>query len=151
MNRIASYLAPVIAAATLGVVSNDAHSGVNGPGLQFKTAFASDAGCLSRNTGYADIINNCTYAVEIGAALPVLSEGWHNTSVWLLGSNTWCQSVTINAVGNGAQVGPATWTVAGPPTWQVLNLGSRFVWANTSLEYRCVLEPHGVIGEYLSE
>lgn len=149
LNRTAKYLVPVAVLTTLGIAANDAHSGVNGPGIVLKAAFPGDAGCLSRTT-FADIRNNCSYPVEVAGFLPVLSEGWHNTSISLFGSNSWCQSVTTNGVGNGANVGAVTWTTAGPQTWQALNLGDRFVWASAALDYRCGLEPGGVIGEYMS-
>lgn len=148
MSRIASVLVPLVAAVGLTAVVDDAHSGINGPGQSMRAAFGGDTGCLARFTGYADLINNCPYAVEISGALPVTFEGWHPTSISLFGNNSWCQSVTTNGVGNGAHIGPATWTTAGPKTWQTLNLGDRYVWAWAALDFRCVLEPGGVIGEY---
>jgi hypothetical protein len=150
LNRITRYLVPAAALMTLAVAANDAHSGINAPGLVLKAVFASDAGCLSVNTGYADIKNNCAHAVEVEGTLPVLSEGWHNTSVSLFANNTWCQTISTNGVGNGANLGTVTWTTAGPRTWQTLNLGDRFVWSWAALSYHCGLEPGGVIGEYLS-
>jgi hypothetical protein len=148
-NRIASYLIPVIAAATLGVAVEDAHSGINGPGVVLKAAFPGDAGCLARHS-YGGLINNCGYAVEVVGFLPVISEGWHPTSVSLFGNNSWCMSVTTNGVGNGANIGPDIWTSAGPKTWHTLNTGDRFVWSWAALTYRCGLEPGGIIGEYFS-
>jgi hypothetical protein len=149
MNRIMKYLVPVMTVVALGVAARDAHSGINAPGIVLKAAFASDAGCLSRST-YADIVNNCSYAVEVEGFLPVLAEGWHNTSISLFANNTWCLTVSTNGVGNGANIGATVWTTAGPRTWQTLNLGDRYVWAWAALAYRCGLEPGGVIGEYLS-
>lgn len=150
MSRITSYLVPVITVVTLGLAANDAHSGINAPGIVLKAAQAENAGCLSRYTGYADIRNNCSYAVEVEGSLPVLTQAWHNTSISIFSSNSWCQSVTTNGVGNGFDVGAITWTTAGPQTWQTLNLGDRYVWAQLALVYRCILEPGGVIGEFLS-
>jgi hypothetical protein len=150
MNRITTSLVSVITFATIGLAAHDAYSGINAPGLALKASFPGDAACLSPNTGYADIRNNCSYAVEVSGTLPVLSEGWHDTSITLFGSSSWCQSVSINTVGNGAQVGAPTWTTAGPPTWQTLALGSRYVWAWAALDFRCVIEPGGVVGEFAS-
>src|ERR1041384_5560006 len=144
MKRFAALI-PVLAAVGLAVVADDAHSTVN-PGISMKAAFTGDAGCLSRFTGYADLINNCGYAVEIAGWLPVATEGWHPTSISLFTNNSWCQSVSTNGVGNGAQVGAVTWVTAGPRSWQTLNLGDRYVWAG--LAFRCVLEPGGVVGAY---
>lgn len=148
MSRISRFLIPTATALTLGLTGNAAHSSSNAPGIVLKAASGGNAGCLSRYTGYADIRNNCGSAVEVEGFLPILSEGWYPTRIVLFGSNSWCQSVSINGVGNGAQVGAVTWTTAGPQTWQTLNLGDRFVWAWAALAFRCSLEPGGVIGEF---
>lgn len=147
MNRIATTLAPIALIATLAFTVQDAQSGDH-PGLAFKATFAADAGCLSRYTGWGDLRNNCAYPVDVSAVLAVPSDAWSPTKVYLVGNASWCRSVTINAVGNGLQVGPQVWTTGGPKVWQSLNLGDRYVWGNTSLVFNCGLEPGGVIGEY---
>ena len=134
--------------ATLGVQdSTQASEGL--PGLSMKAASAADAGCFSRNPGnYASIQNNCATAREIQGFVQLPSGGTYNTRISIFGNNSWCQTVTINGVGNGAQVGPATWTTAGPQSWQTLNLGARFIWTDMSISFRCVREPTGIIGNF---
>ena len=147
MRRIRSGSILFVVLAAFGMAVNDAQSSSNAPGIVLKAAFASDAGCLSRTT-YADIRNNCSYAVEVAGFLPILSEGWYPTKVVLYGNSSWCQSVSTNGVGNGAHIGAVVWTTAGPDSWQVLNLGDRYVWSWAALTFRCGLEPGGHIGEY---
>ncbi len=147
MNKTICTVVPAVALAAMALLGAEAQSANNSPGIAFKAAFHDHAGCLSRSSGFGNLVNNCTYAVEVLAVLNVPAEGWYSTKVSLFGSNSWCQSVTTNGVGNGAQVGPATWTTAGPQTWQTLNLGDRYVWNWAALTYRCNLEPSGVIGE----
>jgi hypothetical protein len=146
--NLSKYLIPAATVLALGMIGEEAHSSSNAPGSELHAAQGGNAGCLSRHTGYADVRNNCAFAVEVEGFLPILAEGWYPTRLVLFANNSWCQSVTTNGVGNGAHIGPATWTTAGPQTWQVLNLGDRFVWAPSALAFRCVLEPGGVIGEY---
>ncbi len=147
MKKTICTVAPALALAALATLGSEAQSANNSPGIAFKAAFPGDAACLSRYTGFGDLRNNCTRAVEVIAVINVQSEGWHPTKVAIHGNNSWCQSVTTNAVGNGAQVGATTWTTAGPASWQTLNLGDRYVWNWAALVYRCGLEPSGVIGE----
>lgn len=135
------------ALAVVGALAGNAISGVNGPGFDFKAVYPGDAACFQVSS-FAALTNTCSTARLVQATLPITSEGWHPTSVSLFGSNSWCQTVSTNGVGNGAQVGPTVWTTAGPQTWQTLNTGDRYVWASTALTFRCVLEPGGVIGHF---
>ncbi|MGC4070353.1 MAG: hypothetical protein QM784_37955 [Polyangiaceae bacterium] len=134
--------------AALGIVSasSDAFSLV-GPGVAMHTSFGSQQGCVSRSS-YGGIVNNCSYAVEVSGTLDVTQNAWHPTSVSIYGNSSWCQTVTINGVGNGAHVGAQVWTSAGPKSWQTLDLGSRYVWADMGLVFWCGLEPGGVIGNF---
>ena len=136
--------------AVVGALAGSATSGVNGPGFDFKTVYPGDAGCFQVSS-FAGLTNTCSTARLIQATLPITSEGWHPTSVSLYGSNSWCQTVSTNGVGNGAQVGPTVWTTAGPQTWQTLNTGDRYVWSWAALTYRCVLEPGGTIGAFYAQ
>lgn len=119
----------------------------NGSGSQMKAYYPNESDCLVTNS-YAGIINNCTYSVYVNATLAVNTETWHATSVSMYGSNSWCQTVSTNGVGNGANLGATTWTVAGPKTWQTLNTGSRYVWSWSPVLFWCLLEPGGVIGSF---
>jgi hypothetical protein len=142
MNRI-----KMLVAVCAGVLAVSAQAAWNGSGSQMKAFYPSDAGCIRTNS-YAAVINTCSYAVYVNATLPVASEGWYNTSVSLFGSNSWCQSVSTNGVGNGANIGANTWTVAGPQTWQTLNTGSRYVWSWSPVLFWCLLEPTGQVGSF---
>ena len=115
------------------------------PGAMFKAASASDAACVNVSS-YGQLSNNCNRAVLIEGSVPATENAWHPTSVSIAGNNSWCQTVTINAVGNGAQVGNQVWTTSGPVTWQTLDTGSRFVWSTMGIAFRCGLEPNGSIG-----
>jgi hypothetical protein len=142
----------LLAILTVGALAGSAISGVNGPGVDFKAAYPADDACFQLSgSSYAGITNTCSTARLIVATLPITNEGWHPTSVSLFGSNSWCQTVSTNGVGNGAHVGPATWTTAGPQTWQTLNTGDRYVWSWSPLAFRCVLEPGGVIGSFSAQ
>jgi hypothetical protein len=141
----AALSSTALALAAVMSLGGNAVSGVNGPGVDFKAAFPSDASCIQISS-YAGVINTCTTARFVIATLPITAEGWHPTSVSLYGSNSWCQVVSTNGVGNGAYIGPTVWTTAGPQTWQTLNTGNQYVWAWSPLVYRCVLEPNGMIG-----
>jgi hypothetical protein len=148
MKKITALLGTGLCAlAAVGSLAGSAFSQVNGPGIDFKAVYPGDAACFQVNS-YGGIINTCTTARLIQASLPITSEGWHSTSVSLYGSNSWCQTVSTNGVGNGAHVGALTWTTAGPQTWQTLNTGDRYVWYWAPLAFRCVLEPNGVIGSF---
>jgi hypothetical protein len=148
-NWIVSRLLPVAAVAVLGGFAGSAGAAVNGPGIHFKAAFASDASCFSRySPSFAGLINNCASSREIIATLPLTQVGWHPTSVSIYGNNSWCQSLSTNGVGNAAQVGPEVWTTAGPMNWQTLNLGDRYNWGWSPLVYRCWLQSGGIIGSF---
>jgi hypothetical protein len=120
------------------------------PGVTLKAAFAGDNGCVNVSS-YGGVVNNCDHAVQLQASIPASDNNWHPTSVAIFGNNSWCQTVTINAVGNGAQVGNTVYTSAGPANWQTLDLGSRFVWPNTGITFRCGLEPNGQIGNFTAQ
>lgn len=132
--------------ASLGLFATSASANANGAGFDFRTANPADAGCLSLSS-YGGVVNNCSTSKLITASLSVPA-GVYATSVSIFGSNSYCQTVSTNGVGNGANVGAATWTVAGPPTWQTLNTGSRSVWSWSPVVFRCYLESGGVIGSF---
>ncbi len=140
----------LVAIAMIGALAGTAISGVNGPGFGFKAASPGDAACFQAFS-WTGITNTCSTARVVVATLPITSEGWHPTSVSVRGSNSWCQSVVTNDVGNAAQTGAVTWTTAGPPTWQLLNTGDRYVWSWSSLTFRCLLEPGGVLGAFKAQ
>lgn len=143
-SRIAACLIPVLVGGL--AIATDAHAETNGAGLTFRAYFPSDESCFSA-TSYGAIVNTCTTARWMSASLPVPS-GWHDTNVSIFGDNSMCQTVSTNGVGNGADVGAQTWTTAGPQTWQLLDLGSRFVWDTTPVVFRCLLEPSGIVGSF---
>lgn len=126
--------------------SPDAQSATNGAGLTLRAYFPSDAGCFSASS-YGGISNNCPDQRWLSVSLPVPS-GWHTTNVSIFGNNSMCQTVSTNGVGNGANVGAETWTLAGPRTWQTLATGDRFVWDWSPVVFRCLLEGGGVIGSF---
>lgn len=147
MNHILSRTLRALAIAGVAVLVTNADAAWNGSGSQMKAYYPSDAGCVRTNS-FAGIINTCSYSVYVNATLPVQPEAWHATSVSIYGSNSWCQTVSTNGVGNGANLGSETWTVAGPQTWQTLNTGSRYVWSWSPLLFWCYLEPGGSVGSF---
>ena len=144
--RIASRLVPVLALVGGLGFAMDAHSAANGAGLTFKAYYPSDAGCFS-SSSYGAIVNNCPDARWLSTSLPVPG-GWHGTNVSIYGNGSMCQTVSTNGVGNGANIGAETWTVAGPKTWQTLNTGDRYVWDSSPVVFRCLLESGGVVGSF---
>jgi hypothetical protein len=120
------------------------------PGTVLKAAFAGDNGCINIRS-YGGIGNDCTYPVLLVGTVPASENAWHPTNVSIFGDNSSCQTVTINGVGNGAQVGNVVFTTAGPQTWQTLDLGSRFVWPSSGIVFRCNLEPKGEIGLFTAQ
>ncbi|WP_164013881.1 hypothetical protein [Pyxidicoccus trucidator] len=133
--------------ASLGLFAASAGAAVNGAGFDFRAMNPADAGCLVRSS-FGGVVNNCSTSKEVTASLSVTTTGVHPTSISMFGSNSWCQSVSTNGVGNGANVGAFTWTVAGPQTWQTLNTGDRTVWSWSPVVFRCSLEAGGIIGSY---
>jgi hypothetical protein len=142
--RLATCLIPVLA-GTLGI-STDARSATNGAGVVLKAYYPGDASCFSA-WSYGGIANNCASARWVSTSLPV-PWGFHGTSVSIYGSSSYCHTVSTNGVGNGANVGADTWTVAGPKTWQTLNTGIRYVWDWSPVVFECLLESGGVIGSF---
>jgi hypothetical protein len=148
LKRVATCLIPVLVGAFVGVASTpmEAQSATNGGGLLLHAYFPSDAGCFTTSS-YGGIVNNCPSARWLSTSLSVPS-GWHTTSVSIFGSNSMCLTVSTNGVGNGANVGANTWTVAGPQTWQTLSTGDRFVWDWSPVVFECLLESGGVVGSF---
>ena len=150
MNKTLSIAIAIALAAGIATVGSS-HSAsadeVKSTGLEFKAAYASQASCLSRSgSSYAGVQNTCSYRVEVVAWIPIVTAGWKDTSVFVFGNNTWCQTVATNDVGNGANIGSTVWTTAGPETWQSLNTGSRYVWSWSPLLVRCGLDAGETIG-----
>ena len=145
------YLASVLA-GVISLVAGPALA-VTVPGAAMKNSLPQDNSCLSTES-YGRIVNNCTYSVEVVGTLPSPT-GWHPTSISMLGNNSWCQTVSINAVGNGAYFGGGTqnpvYTTAGPKVWQTLNLGNLYVYDNTGLIFRCGLEAGGAVGNFTAQ
>jgi hypothetical protein len=126
-------------------------SALSGPGAALKGAYAGNQGCFN-TVSYGAIQNNCSTPQLLIGTLAVSPNAWHTTSVSLYGDNSNCQVVTTNGVGNGSYLGPVTYAVSGPQTWQTLNTGSVYVWDVTSaLTLRCVLEPGGEIGSFTAD
>jgi hypothetical protein len=138
-----------LGAVSLAVVmAGPAHAAWEGyPGIHFKGANPGDADCIVRHS-YSGVRNDCPTARTVVATVPVTAVGWYNTTVSVYGNNSWCRTTTVNGVGNGAHLGSATWTVAGPMTWQTLNTGSRYVWQDMSIVFDCELQSGGVIGGF---
>lgn len=149
--RIATSLTPVLVAALAGVASTPmtAESATNGAGIALKAFYPSDAGCFS-GYSYAGVVNNCSTARWISTTLPVPA-GWHGTSVSVYGNGSMCHTISTNGVGNGANLGPDTWTLAGPKTWQTLNTGDRYVWDWSPVLFECLLESGGIIGSFTAQ
>ncbi|AFE03912.1 hypothetical protein COCOR_01176 [Corallococcus coralloides DSM 2259] len=117
------------------------------PGAAFKAAYASDASCFNVSS-YSALVNNCTTTRLAIATVPMWTAGYHPTTVQIYGNNSWCETTTVNGVGNGAHLGTATYTVAGPMAWQTLNTGDRYVWEDFAIVFRCGLQSGGVIGGF---
>lgn len=126
---------------------------VTGPGAVMKNSFPADNSCLS-TLSYGGIINNCTHSVAVVGTLQ-LPAGYHATSISIYGDNSWCQTVSVNGVGNGAYFPnnnqSPVYTTAGPKTWQVLNLGNLYVANSTGTIFRCQLEAGGAIGNFTAQ
>ncbi|MCC5623988.1 hypothetical protein, partial [Nostoc sp. CHAB 5715] len=121
---IKGYLVSMLA-GVISLVANQALA-VTGPGATMKNSYPQDNSCLS-TSGYGGIINNCAYSVQVVGTLQLLP-GYHPTSIRINGNNSWCQTLSINGVGNAAFVGPQVYTSSGPKDWQTLNLGTLFVY-----------------------
>jgi len=146
MHRIISKFAPCVAIGAFAMLTaKDGFCTLTGPGVTMNAYYASDVGCFNGQS-YGAITNNCSTSRWVVGTLDVSQNVYHATSVYVYGSSTMCHSVQINGVGNGADVGPDTWTTAGPKTWQNLNTGSRYAFSGTGLLFRCLLEPGGIIG-----
>ncbi|MEH2222318.1 hypothetical protein [Nostoc sp.] len=150
---IKGYLVSMLA-GVISLVANQALA-VTGPGATMKNSFPQDNSCLSTSS-FGGIINNCTYSVQVVGTLQ-LSPGSHPTSVRLYGSNSWCQTVSINGVGNGASIGSQVYTTSGPKDWQTLNLGNLYVYdgpdgnSETGTLFRCSLEAGGIIANFTAK
>jgi len=130
----------------ISLVANQALA-VTAPGATMKNSFPQDNSCLS-TLNYGGIINNCNYSVQVVGSLQ-LSAGYHATSIYQIsGNNSWCQTVSINGVGNGNSVGPQVYTTSGPKVWQTLNLGNLYVYEGSGVIFRCSLEAGGGIGTF---
>jgi hypothetical protein len=138
----------MLLAALVGVASSPitAESATNGAGVVMKPLYPGDTNCFSVNS-YSGIVNSCASARWISTTLPVPG-GWHTTNVSVYGNNTMCHTISTNGVGNGANLGADTWTLAGPKTWQTLATGDRFVWDWSPVLFECLLESGGVIGSF---
>lgn len=141
-------------AGVISLVANQALA-VTGPGATMKNSFPQDNSCLSTSS-YGGIINNCSYSIQVVGTLQ-LSPGSHPTSVRIYGNNSWCQTVSINGVGNGASIGSQVYTTSGPKDWNTLNLGNLYVYdgpdgnSETGTLFRCSLETGGIIGNFTAK
>jgi hypothetical protein len=117
------------------------------PGSAFKAYFASDTSCFNVGS-YSALRNDCSTTRTVIASIPMWTVGNHPTTVQIYGNNSWCETTTVNGVGNGAHLGATTWTVAGPMAWQTLNTGTRYVWEDYALVFTCGLQAGGVIGGF---
>lgn len=141
-------------AGVISLVANQALA-VTGPGATMKNSFPQDNSCLSTSS-YGGIINNCSYSIQVVGTLQ-LSPGSHATSVRIYGNNSWCQTVSINGVGNGASIGSEVYTTSGPKDWNTLNLGNLYVYdgpdgnSETGTLFRCSLETGGIIGNFTAK
>ncbi|MEH1831249.1 MAG: hypothetical protein V7L29_03990 [Nostoc sp.] len=150
---IKGYLVSMLA-GVISLVANQALA-VTGPGATMKNSYSQDNSCLN-TINYGGIINNCAYSVQVVGTLQ-LSPGNHPTSIRINGNNSWCQTLSINGVGNAAFVGPQVYTSSGPKNWQTLNLGTLSVHdgpdgnSETGTLFRCSLEAGGVIGNFTAK
>ncbi|MEH1936796.1 MAG: hypothetical protein V7L14_24450 [Nostoc sp.] len=142
------YLVSMLA-GVISLVANQALA-VTGPGASMKNSFPQDNSCLSTSS-YGGIVNNCTYSVQVVGTLQ-LSTGYHATSIYqIYGNNSWCQTASINGVGNAASFGAQVYTTSGPKVWQTLNLGNLYVYDGTGVIFRCSLEAGGIIGTFTAQ
>jgi len=132
----------------ISLVANQALA-VTGPGATMKNSFPQDNSCLSTSS-YGGIVNNCTYSVQVVGTLE-LSTGSHATSISIYGNNSWCQTDSINGVGNADFVGSQVYTTSGPQVWQTLNLGNLYVYDLEGAIFRCSLEAGGIIGNFTAQ
>lgn len=150
---IKGYLVSMLA-GVISLVANQTLA-VTGPGATMKNSYPQDNSCLSTSS-YGGIINNCAYSVQVVGTLQ-LSPGNHPTSIRINGNNSWCQTLSINGVGNAAFVGPQVYTSSGPKNWQTLNLGTLSVYdgpdgnSETGTLFSCSLEAGGVIGNFTAK
>ncbi|WP_347985792.1 hypothetical protein [Methylomonas sp. AM2-LC] len=128
------------------LLANPAFAQSNGPGNALHAAYPSTANCITTSS-YAGVTNTCGYPVLVVGSLQVAT-GWHSTSVSIYGNNSNCQFLSTNGVGNGSNLGPVTYTLSGPKTWQTLNTSSIYVWDWSPLIVRCSLESGGIIGSF---
>ncbi|RKG89749.1 hypothetical protein D7V97_42395 [Corallococcus sp. CA053C] len=140
-------LAKVCAFGVVALTAGTASAWQYYPGSAFKASFAGDVSCLNVQS-YSAMRNDCTTARLVTATVPMWTVGWHPTSVSIYGNNSWCETTTVNGVGNGANLGATTYTLAGPLSWQTLNTGDRYVWEDSAIVFRCNLQPGGVIGGF---
>ncbi|CAM4309993.1 hypothetical protein G4177_05135 [Corallococcus sp. ZKHCc1 1396] len=140
-------LAKVCAFGVVALSAGTAAAWQYHPGYAFKAYYAGDTGCFNPNS-WSSIRNDCTTTRTLIASVPMWAVGNHPTTVQIYGNNSWCQSLTVNGVGNAGQVGPVVYTVAGPMAWQTLNTGTRYVWEDYAIAIHCGLQPGGVIGGF---
>ncbi|MBN3949735.1 MAG: hypothetical protein V7K14_11585 [Nostoc sp.] len=132
----------------ISLVANQALA-VTAPGATMKNSYPQDNSCLSTSS-YGGIVNNCTYSVQVIGTLQ-LATGYHATSISIYGNNSWCQTDSINGVGNASFVGSQVYTTSGPKVWQTLNLGNLYVYDGTGTIFRCSLEAGGYIGNFTAQ
>jgi hypothetical protein len=148
LQRIVFRMVPLLALVGTFGVSMDARSSTNGAGIMFKGYYPADEACL-QGSGFGAIYNNCSDAHYVVFAMHVPA-GWHPTSVNVWGNNSFCQSASAAPEGAWAmEVGPETWTTAGPKTWKVIDTGERYVWDDTTVSFFCQLEGGGLIGSVI--
>ncbi|MBN8469567.1 hypothetical protein JYJ95_23945 [Corallococcus exiguus] len=140
-------LAKVCAFGVVALTAGTAGAWQYYPGIAFKAAYAGDTSCFNVHS-YSGIRNDCTTARTVIVSVPMWTVGNHPTAVSIYGNNSWCDTTTVNGVGNGANLGATTYTVAGPMTWQTLNTGTRYVWEDTAIVFTCGLQAGGIIGAF---
>ncbi|MEJ6482314.1 hypothetical protein N0Y54_13455 [Nostoc punctiforme UO1] len=145
---IKGYLVSMLA-GVISLVANQALA-VTAPGATMKNSFPQDNLCLSTSS-YGGIVNNCNYSVQVVGSLQ-LSTGYHAASISIYGNNSWCQTASINGVGNASWMSFQIYTTSsGSKSWQTLNLGNVHVYDDTGTIFRCSLEAGGYIGNFTAQ
>ncbi|MBN9688030.1 MULTISPECIES: hypothetical protein [unclassified Corallococcus] len=140
-------LAKVCAFGVVALSAGTAAAWQYHPGAAFKAAYAADAACFNVSS-FSALVNNCSTLREAIATVPMWTVGYHPTTVQIYGNNSWCESTTVNGVGNGAHLGAITYTLAGPMQWQTLNTGDRYVWEDYAIVIRCGVQSGGALGGF---
>jgi hypothetical protein len=133
--------------SSMALLANPVFAQTNGAGIDLHAAYPSAASCITTSS-YAGVTNTCSYSVLVEGTLQGLATGYHTTSVSIYADNSSCQFLSTNGVGNGSFLGPVTYAVSGPKSWQTLNTGSIYVWSWSPLIVRCTLESGGIIGSF---